>query len=82
MEALAGYGPTLSLVMALTLTAPELRAQDTLIVNLSLRTTVFSEEKAAGYYDLSVPVNSLSSGTYFMRLEAGNKAKTEKIIVR
>ena len=44
--------------------------------------TVFSENKAAGYYDLSIPVNSFSSGTYFLRLETQAKAKTEKVILR
>ena len=44
--------------------------------------TVFSEQKAAGYYDLSLPVNFLSSGTYFLRLETTNKTKTEKVILR
>jgi len=44
--------------------------------------TVFSEEKSAGYYDLSIPISSLSAGTYFLRLEAGIKAITEKIILR
>ncbi|MEO0248607.1 MAG: C25 family cysteine peptidase, partial [candidate division WOR-3 bacterium] len=42
--------------------------------------TVFSEEKAAGYYDLIIPVRLLSTGTYFLRLETRNKAKTEKVI--
>ena len=42
--------------------------------------TVFSEQKAVGYYDLSIPVSSLPAGTYFMRLEAGAKAVTKKII--
>ena len=41
---------------------------------------VFSEEKTAGYYDLSVPVSSLSAGAYFLRLEIRNKAITEKMI--
>jgi len=41
-----------------------------------------SEEKSAGYYDLSIPTSSFSAGTYFLRLEAGAKAKTEKIILR
>ena len=44
--------------------------------------TVFSEEKGAGYYDLSVPTSSFQAGTYFLRLEAGTKAITEKIILR
>ena len=44
--------------------------------------TVFSEEKSAGYYDLSIPTSSFSAGTYFLRLETTNKAKTEKIILR
>ena len=43
--------------------------------------TVFSEEKSAGYYDLSVPISSFSAGTYFLRLETTSKAKTEKIVV-
>jgi len=43
---------------------------------------ILSEEKSAGYYDLFVPVSSLSSGTYFLRLESKSKAKTEKIVVR
>ncbi len=68
--------------IVLGLLAPELAAQDTLIVNLSLRTTAFSEEKSAGYYDLSIPTSSFSSGTYFIRLGTTNKAKTEKIILR
>ncbi len=42
--------------------------------------TVFSEEKPAGYYELAIPVSSLSAGTYFLRLEASNKARTEKVI--
>ncbi len=42
--------------------------------------TIFSEEKPAGYYDLSVPVSSLSAGTYLLRLETRNKARTKKII--
>ena len=44
--------------------------------------TVFSEEKSAGYYDLSIPTSSFSSGTYFLRLEARNKTKTEKVVIR
>ncbi|MEO0181534.1 MAG: T9SS type A sorting domain-containing protein [candidate division WOR-3 bacterium] len=44
--------------------------------------TIFSEEKPAGYYDLSIPTSSFSAGTYFLRLEAKNKARTEKIILR
>jgi len=44
--------------------------------------TVFSEEKSAGYYDLSIPISSFSAGTYFLRLETKNKAKTEKVIMR
>ena len=67
----------------MALTASELRAQDTLIVNLSLNQqdqTIFSEEKSAGYYDLSVPASSLPTGTYFFRLETKNKTRTEKII--
>ncbi len=43
--------------------------------------TVFSEEKEAGFYELSVPVTQLSAGTYFLRLETENKALTEKIII-
>jgi hypothetical protein len=43
---------------------------------------VLSEEKSAGYYDLSIPTSSFSAGTYFLRLEAGAKAKTEKVILR
>gem|GEM_PF-4591288 len=39
-------------------------------------------EKPAVCYDLSVPTSPLSAGTYFMRLEAGAKAKTEKLILR
>ena len=44
--------------------------------------SVLSGEKPAGYYDLFVPVGSLSTGTYFLRLEAGAKTKTEKIVLR
>ena len=44
--------------------------------------TVFSEEKSAGYYDLSIPTSSFSAGTYFLRLETQNKAKTEKVILK
>ena len=44
--------------------------------------TIFSEEKSAGYYDLSIPTSSFSAGAYFLRLEAGAKAKTEKIILQ
>ena len=41
---------------------------------------VFSEEKSAGYYDLAIPVSSLSTGTYFLMFENRNKARTEKVI--
>jgi len=109
--------------VALALTAPELRAQEPLIVKFSLRTTdfsfetydgcdvlnlqfgipledeglvslkiydvsgravqtLFSEERPAGYYDLIIPVVSFSPGTYFIRLETQNKAKTEKVVVK
>lgn len=44
--------------------------------------TVFSEEKEAGFYEISVPVSQLSAGTYFLRLETKSKALTEKVIIR
>jgi hypothetical protein len=44
--------------------------------------SLFSEEKSAGYYDLSIPVSSFPAGTYFLRLEAGAKAITQKIVLR
>ncbi len=44
--------------------------------------TVFSEEKTAGYYDLSVPTGSFSSGAYFLRLETRTKALTEKVVIK
>jgi len=42
--------------------------------------TVFSEEKTAGFYEVSIPTGSLPAGAYFIGLEAGIKAKTEKLI--
>jgi hypothetical protein len=44
--------------------------------------TVFSEEKSAGSYNLSIPTSSFQAGTYFLRMETKTKAKTEKIIMR
>ena len=43
---------------------------------------VFSEEKTAGYYDLSIPVTSFSDGAYFLRLEGVNRAITRKVLVK
>ncbi|MEO0248560.1 MAG: T9SS type A sorting domain-containing protein [candidate division WOR-3 bacterium] len=51
-----------------------------MIVKVSLRATDFSFGTQDGYYDLSIPVSLLPTGTYFLRLETRNKARTEKII--
>jgi len=40
--------------------------------------TVFSEEKSAGYYELSIPTSSFSAGTYFLRLETPKKGLNQE----
>lgn len=42
--------------------------------------TVFSEEKNAGFYEVSIPTGSFLAGAYFIRLETARKARTEKMI--
>jgi len=44
-------------------------------------TTLVSDEKSAGYYEVEFNASSLSSGIYFYRLQAGNYAETKKMIL-
>ncbi|MEO0249344.1 MAG: C25 family cysteine peptidase, partial [candidate division WOR-3 bacterium] len=54
------------------------------IYDVSGRTVkmVFSEEKEAGLYEITIPVSQLSAGTYFLRLETPKRVLTEKVIIK
>ncbi len=43
--------------------------------------SLVSEEKPAGYYNVIFKANNLTSGTYFYSLKAGNMVKTKKMLL-
>jgi hypothetical protein len=43
--------------------------------------TLFNEEKPAGNFEVSFDASSLSSGTYFYKLNAGSFTEVKKMIL-